>query len=132
MPEYRLFYRALLQKRMIILRRLLIVATPYWYRVAKMHRMSRRIACRRRMSCLLVQGGENTSDAFGCRSFSAKEPLIRGLFCGKRSVKTRHSLRLCNPVLKAQNFRTKMIQKQLHGLDALIDEQVQICQKRRM
>ena len=27
--EYRLFYRALLQKRRIILRRLLIVATPY-------------------------------------------------------------------------------------------------------
>ena len=27
--EYRLFYRALLQKRPIILRRLLIVATPY-------------------------------------------------------------------------------------------------------
>jgi len=29
-PEYRLFYGALLQKRPIILRSLLIVATPYW------------------------------------------------------------------------------------------------------
>jgi len=29
--EYRLFYRALLQKRPIILRSLLIVATPYIY-----------------------------------------------------------------------------------------------------
>jgi len=35
--EYSLFYRALLQKRPIILRSLLIVATPY--RVAKTHRM---------------------------------------------------------------------------------------------
>jgi len=29
LEEYRLFYRALLQKRLIILRSLLIVATPY-------------------------------------------------------------------------------------------------------
>ena len=32
--EYRLFYRALLQKRPIILRRLLIVATPYCTSIA--------------------------------------------------------------------------------------------------
>ena len=29
--EYRLFHRALLQKRLVILRRLLVVATPYMY-----------------------------------------------------------------------------------------------------
>ena len=30
-----------------------------------------------------VQGGEDPSDAFSCRLFFAKEPLIIGLFCGR-------------------------------------------------
>jgi len=30
-----------------------------------------------------LQGGEDSWDALSCRSFSAKEPLIVGLFCGK-------------------------------------------------
>ena len=30
-----------------------------------------------------VQGGEDPEDASSCRSFSAKTPLIIGLFCGK-------------------------------------------------
>jgi len=29
-----------------------------------------------------LQGGEDLFDALSCRSFSAKEPLITGLFCG--------------------------------------------------
>ena len=29
------------------------------------------------------QGGEDAEDAWNCRSLSAKEPLILGLFCGK-------------------------------------------------
>ena len=32
---------------------------------------------------LTLQGGEDLQDALSCRSFSAKEPLISGLFCGK-------------------------------------------------
>jgi len=31
----------------------------------------------------LLQGGEDSQDALSCRSFSAKEPLIIGLFSGK-------------------------------------------------
>ena len=31
-----------------------------------------------------IQGGEDPLDALSCRSFSAKEPLITGLFCGWR------------------------------------------------
>ena len=30
-----------------------------------------------------VQGDEDSEDVLICRSFSAKEPLIIGLFCGK-------------------------------------------------
>ena len=33
--------------------------------------------------CNTVQGGEVPKDTLSCRSFSAKEPLIVGLFCGK-------------------------------------------------
>jgi len=33
-----------------------------------------------------------------CTSLSAKEPLISGLFCGKKSIKIRDSMRLCHPV----------------------------------
>ena len=31
----------------------------------------------------IVQGGEDAEDALNCRSLSAKEPLITGLFCGE-------------------------------------------------
>jgi len=30
-----------------------------------------------------VQGGEDPYDALSCKSFFAKEPLFRGLCCGK-------------------------------------------------
>ena len=30
-----------------------------------------------------IQGGEDTYDALSCRTLSAKEPLMIGLFCGK-------------------------------------------------
>jgi len=39
------------------------------------------LACRRPADD--VQGCEDPQDALSCRSFSAKEPLIIGLFCGK-------------------------------------------------
>jgi len=45
-----------------------------------------------------VQGGKDSQDALSCRSFSAKEPLIQELFCGKRSIKIRHPMTLHHPV----------------------------------
>ena len=62
-----LFYRALLQKRPIILRSLLIIATPY-----------------------ILRGGQVASNASSCKSIFAKEPLSIGLFCGNWPIKTRH------------------------------------------
>jgi len=45
-----------------------------------------------------VQGGEDAEDASSCRSFSAKEPLIIGLFCGKWPTKIRHPMGLHHSV----------------------------------
>ena len=45
----------------------------------------------------VVQGGEDSQDALSCRSFSAKEPPIIGLFCGKWPMKTRHPMTLRHP-----------------------------------
>ena len=39
--------------------------------------------------------------ALSCRSFSAKEPLIIGLFCEKWPIKIRHSMGLCHLVSSA-------------------------------
>jgi len=44
-----------------------------------------------------VQGGEDPQDALSCRSFSAKEPLIVGLFCVKWPMKIRHPMNLHHP-----------------------------------
>jgi len=41
-----------------------------------------------------LQDGKNTLNALSCKSLSAKEPLIIGLFCGKRLTKIRHPMRL--------------------------------------
>jgi len=38
---------------------------------------------RENTGCNLLQGGEDPQDALNCILFSAKEPLITGLFCGK-------------------------------------------------
>jgi len=38
-----------------------------------------------------------------CISFFAKEPLIIGLFCGKRSIKMRHPMGLRHPVQETSN-----------------------------
>jgi len=46
----------------------------------------------------MVQGGEDAQDAFSCRCLSAKKPLIIWLFCGKYSMKIRHSMHLHHPV----------------------------------
>ena len=32
---------------------------------------------------IITPGGEDSWEGLSCRSFSAKEPLIIGLFCGK-------------------------------------------------
>ena len=44
------------------------------------------------------QGSEDSQDALSCRLFSAKEPLILGLFYGKRPVKIRHFMGLRHPI----------------------------------
>jgi len=41
-----------------------------------------------------VQVGEDALDVLSCRSFSAKETPITGLFCRKRPIKIRHSMGL--------------------------------------
>ena len=47
----------------------------------------------------LVQGGAESKDAFSCRrSFSAKEPLIIGHFCGKWPIQIRQPMTLHQPV----------------------------------
>jgi len=46
----------------------------------------------------LAQGGKDSYDALSCWSFSAKEPLITGLFCGKWPAKMRHPMGLRHPV----------------------------------
>jgi len=52
-----------------------------------------------KMTGFLVQGGEDPSDAFTCRSFFAKKALIIRLFCGKWPIKIRHPMGLRHPVL---------------------------------
>ena len=44
------------------------------------------------------QGGEDQQDALSCRSLSAKQPLIIGLFCRKRPIKIRQPVGLRHPV----------------------------------
>jgi len=46
----------------------------------------------------VLQGGGNAWDALSCRSLSGKEPLIIGLFYGKRPIKIRHPTRHRHPV----------------------------------
>jgi len=47
---------------------------------------------------ILLQGDEEACTALSCRSCSAKEPQIIGLFCGKRPIKIRHPLPFRHPV----------------------------------
>jgi len=44
-----------------------------------------------------IQGGKDPQATTSCKSFSAKEPLIVGLFCGKSPIKIRHALGLYHP-----------------------------------
>jgi len=46
----------------------------------------------------VIQGGEDSQDARSRRSFSAKEPLLVWLFCGKWPVKIRRPMSLRHPV----------------------------------
>jgi len=48
---------------------------------------------------LEIQGGEDLYDSLSCKSFSAEEPLIVGLFCGKWPITIRHPVGLRHPVL---------------------------------
>ena len=45
-----------------------------------------------------LQGGEDPQDAVNRRSFSAKNPLFIGRFCGKSPIKIRHPMGLRHPV----------------------------------
>jgi len=45
-----------------------------------------------------VQGGEDSQDPLSCRSFSTKEPLNIGHFCGKWLMKKRDPMSLRHPV----------------------------------
>jgi len=47
---------------------------------------------------LLHTGGQDPYDAVSGRSFSAKEPLIIELSCGKWPIKIRHPMHPCHPV----------------------------------
>jgi len=53
----------------------------------------------RSKSTCITQGGEDAYDASSCRSLSAKEPLLIGLFYGKEPIKIRHPMRLHHPVV---------------------------------
>jgi len=62
------------------------------------------VTSRVRDTCLVSHGDdvvsdEDVYDVLSCRSLSAKEPLIIGLFCGKRRIKIRHPMGLGHPVL---------------------------------
>jgi len=46
-----------------------------------------------------LQGGEDSQDPISCRSFSTKEPLNIGHFCGKWPIKIRDPMSHCHPVL---------------------------------
>ena len=41
---------------------------------------------------------KDSQDALNYRSFSAKEPQIIGLFCGKYTIKIRHPMTLHHPI----------------------------------
>ena len=76
--EYRLFYRALLQKRPRIFAnsdsRIAHHHTGRW------------------------QGGEDAEDALSCRPLSAKQPLSIGLFCRNWPAKIRHFTCFHHPI----------------------------------
>ena len=106
--EYHLFYRALLQTRPIIWRRLLIVGTPgYIYLFTREWEWDTSSWVRMRCACTSVYPPLYAweCDTHLCvrvryrvtkthwmfpvaRHFSAKEPRIIGLFCGKWPIQT--------------------------------------------
>ena len=76
-----------------------------WYCLARCKTQTRcciqsQLAIVPKVNLLLCQeGGEDPQNALSCRSLSAKEPLIIGLFDGKWPVKIRHPMHLgpvCN------------------------------------
>jgi len=58
----------------------------------------------RRQPCT---GWQRPIGCLSCRSFFAKEPLITGLFCGKRHIKKRHPMTLHHPVLYIKKKKRK-------------------------
>jgi len=55
----------------------------------------------------LVQSGQDAQDPLRFRSLSAKVPLTTGLFCGKWSIKIKHSLHRRRPVRVTWLARTR-------------------------
>jgi len=53
---------------------------------------------------MYIQGGEDSWDPLRCRSFSTREPLNIGHFCGKWRIKIRDPMSLCHPVLYARKY----------------------------
>jgi len=55
-------------------------------------------------TAIYIQGGEDSQDPVSCRSFSTKEPLNVGHFCGTWPTKIRDPMRLRHPVLHLPYF----------------------------
>jgi len=51
-----------------------------------------------------AESGEDAEEASSCRSLSSKEPLIVGLFCGKRPTQMRHFMGLRHPVALHEKY----------------------------
>jgi len=131
----------ILQESLIIWSILLTVATPYWADKAKLpyvkshgvmneltwnvteyfdsrvvlisknHYWADYMKSPLTLLRLHVESGEDAEDALSCRSLSAKEPLIIGLFCGKWPIKIRHPITLCHSaeILKTQPKVSSMV-----------------------
>jgi len=68
----------------------------------------------------LIQGGKDAHHAVSCRSLSANEPLIIGLFHGKYPVKIRHPMHLRHPVSAERELVSKREKAHITGWRRLI------------
>ena len=94
--------QVIFRKRAIIHRALLRNMDKGWRRLRGCLKLQvifrKRAIIHRALLGTWIKGGEDSEDALSCRSCSAKEPLIVGFFCGKRSMERRHSMALCHLV----------------------------------
>ena len=100
--EYRLFYRALLQKRHIILRSLLICFPWRWHIANHSYCVCTQYG---NLAC-----GEDSYDPLSCTSFSTKEPLNIGHFCGEWPIKIRDPMSLRHPVACVNDLHIALCQ----------------------